>query len=161
MHKLDEILNKDFKYISDNLTKEIPRLSGKKVLITGGAGFLGYYLINTIVYWNENNTASDPILLTVYDNFSRGMPEWISKLEKKNKFNLISHNIVDPLPLDIPIFNYIIHAASIASPIIYRKYPIETMDANTIGLRRLLDYSLKNSENITATIAHNTNHLHA
>jgi nucleoside-diphosphate-sugar epimerase len=37
---------------------------------------------------------------------------------------------------------YIIHAASIASPIFYRKYPIETMDANINGLRFMLDYCL-------------------
>ena len=39
-------------------------------------------------------------------------------------------------------FDWIIHAASIASPIYYRKYPIETMDANVNGLRNLLDYAV-------------------
>jgi nucleoside-diphosphate-sugar epimerase len=41
----------------------------------------------------------------------------------------------------MPDFSYIIHAASIASPMYYRKYPIETMDANVKGLRSLLDYA--------------------
>ena len=41
----------------------------------------------------------------------------------------------------MPDFEYIIHAAVIASPIYYRKYPIETMDANINGLRNLLDYA--------------------
>ena len=45
-----------------------------------------------------------------------------------------------PLPADMGDFEYIIHAASIASPMYYRKYPIETMDANVQGLRYLLDY---------------------
>ena len=39
----------------------------------------------------------------------------------------------------MPRFDFIIHAASIASPTYYRRYPIETMDANVIGLRNLLD----------------------
>jgi nucleoside-diphosphate-sugar epimerase len=43
-------------------------------------------------------------------------------------------------------FAYIIHAASIASPIYYRLHPIETMDANVNGLRTLLDYSLAQRE---------------
>ena len=38
--------------------------------------------------------------------------------------------------------DYVVHAASIASPTYYRKYPIETMDANVNGLRTLLDYAL-------------------
>ena len=38
-------------------------------------------------------------------------------------------------------YSFIVHAAGIASPIYYRKYPIETMDANINGLRSLLDYA--------------------
>jgi nucleoside-diphosphate-sugar epimerase len=44
-------------------------------------------------------------------------------------------------------FQYIIHAASIASPTYYRKYPIETMDANVNGLRTLLEYCRQQQEN--------------
>uniref|UniRef100_UPI001ABAA1D9 NAD-dependent epimerase/dehydratase family protein n=1 Tax=Aetokthonos hydrillicola TaxID=1550245 RepID=UPI001ABAA1D9 len=51
--------------------------------------------------------------------------------------------ITNPLPDDTPDFDYIIHAASIASPIYYRKHPIETMDANVNGLRHLLEFALK------------------
>ena len=40
-----------------------------------------------------------------------------------------------------PTFEYIIHAAGIASPTYYRQFPIETMDANINGLRHLLDYA--------------------
>jgi nucleoside-diphosphate-sugar epimerase len=40
----------------------------------------------------------------------------------------------------MPDMNYLIHAASIASPIFYRRHPIETMDANVNGLRSLLEY---------------------
>ena len=52
------------------------------------------------------------------------------------------HDIVEPLPPEIIACqpDNIIHAASIASPIFYRKSPIETMDANILGLRSLLDY---------------------
>jgi len=50
------------------------------------------------------------------------------------------------LPSDIDDYQYIIHVASIASPTYYRRYPIETMDANVNGLRSLLEYSLKQQE---------------
>src|SRR6185295_13963928 len=54
---------------------------------------------------------------------------------------LIKHDITEPLPADIPDFSYIVHGGSIASPIFYKKYPIETMDANVNGLRSLLEYA--------------------
>jgi nucleoside-diphosphate-sugar epimerase len=41
----------------------------------------------------------------------------------------------------MPDFDYVVHAASIASPIYYRRHPIETMDANVGGLRALLDWA--------------------
>jgi nucleoside-diphosphate-sugar epimerase len=43
-------------------------------------------------------------------------------------------------------FRYIIHAAGIASPIYYRKLPLQTIDANINGLRNLLDYSVRQAE---------------
>ena len=55
---------------------------------------------------------------------------------------MVKHDITHPLPTNIGEFEYIIHAASIASPTYYRKYPIETMDANVHGLRYLLEYCL-------------------
>ena len=51
-----------------------------------------------------------------------------------------------PLPDDIDDFEYVIHAAGIASPTYYRMHPIETMDANINGLRSLLDWSLGQRE---------------
>jgi len=54
---------------------------------------------------------------------------------------LTKQDMIRPLPADIADFQYIIHAAGIASPIYYRKYPIETMDANINGLRALLEYA--------------------
>ena len=52
---------------------------------------------------------------------------------------MLQHDITQPLPAGLPEWQYLIHAASIASPIYYRKHPIETMDANVNGLRLLLD----------------------
>ena len=54
---------------------------------------------------------------------------------------MIEHDITQPLPENGPRFDYIIHAASIASPTYYRLKPIETIDANVNGLRYLLDYA--------------------
>jgi dTDP-glucose 4,6-dehydratase/UDP-glucuronate decarboxylase len=135
----EDIINKDLEYIYKSLKEELGCLSGKKLLITGGAGFLGYYLVQSILYWNKRESTRN-IELTVYDNYIRGCPVWLMKLKKNTSLRLIEHDITKPLPQDIEDFQFIIHAASIASPTYYRKHPIETMDANVNGLRFLLEY---------------------
>ena len=140
MNELSDIVEKDLVYISNNLQEEFGRLAGKKLLITGGAGFLGYYLVQSILHWNEKKSDTDSIHVTVYDNYARGVPAWLSGLQKNKDLTLVRHDITGPLPQGIDSFQYVIHAASIASPTYYRKHPIETMDANVNGLRYLLEY---------------------
>ncbi len=116
-------------------------MSGKNLLIVGGAGFLGYYLVQSVVRWNETEGSKQPIRLTVYDNYIRGIPQWLSALQGNVNLSLVTQDISKPLPVNMPDFQFIIHAGSIASPIYYRKYPVETMDANVGGLRSLLGYA--------------------
>jgi nucleoside-diphosphate-sugar epimerase len=119
-------------------------MAGKRLLFTGGAGFLGYEMVQAILRANE--TSVDPIRLTVYDNFVRGVPEWPRALVGTRHLTVVEHDIRKPLPEDIDDFEFVIHAAGIASPTYYRKHPIETMDANINGLRSLLDWSVRQQE---------------
>ncbi len=146
MKSSKEIINKDLEYICTNLKEEFAYLSGKSLLVTGGGGFLGFYLVQSILNWNRETDEPQHITLTVYDNFVRGVPAWLTQLEKNPKLTLVKHDITKPLPTDIKNFQYIIHAATIASPTYYRKYPIETMDANVNGLRILLEYCQRQKE---------------
>jgi nucleoside-diphosphate-sugar epimerase len=121
-------------------------MAGKRVLITGGAGFLGYYLVQALLHRNQAQTADRAIRVTVYDNFSRGMPQWLKERAVDQNLVMIKHDITNPPPADMPDHDFIIHAASIASPIFYRKHPIQTMDANVNGLRYLLDHCRERQE---------------
>jgi len=141
-----DVVQMDLKYIVDQLNFELSSLSGKKILITGGAGFLGFYLVQSLLYWNQSAREPQKIDITIYDNYIRGIPDWLIALESDPNLHLVRQDIVSPLPKDISDFAYIIHAASIASPTYYRKYPIETMDANVNGLRSLLEYSKQRKE---------------
>lgn len=136
------VVQEDLNYICDKLRNEFRIMSGKKLLIVGGAGFLGYYLTQSVLHWNSNIEKNEKIKITIFDNYSRGLPEWLKKLQGNASLKLVAQDITQKLRTEIEDFHYIIHAASIASPIYYRLHPIETMDANVTGLRQLLDYCL-------------------
>jgi nucleoside-diphosphate-sugar epimerase len=142
-----EVVSEDLDYICGNLSEEFGRMEGKNLLIVGGAGFLGYYLVQSVHRWNGQMDPARRIRLTVFDNFGRGRPQWLTDVADGSEWiTLQRHDIRDPLPADMADYPYVVHAASIASPIYYRKDPIGTMDGNVNGLRTLLDYFLAQKE---------------
>ena len=140
MNSATDIVKQDLDHICNGLTEEFRQLAGKRLLITGGAGFLGYYFVQAALHWNQSRGPGEHIQVVVHDNFARGVPEWLTALESDQNLTVVRHDVTLPLPEDFGTFQFIIHAASIASPIYYRLHPIETMDANVNGLRHLLDY---------------------
>jgi len=141
-----DVVTGDLTYICDNLRDEFGRMAGRNLLIFGGAGFLGYYLVQSVLHWNTTARAADRVRLTVYDSFIRGVPSWLTKLREERAVELVRHDITKPLPEQAGPFHYLVHAASIASPAYYRKYPLETVDANVTGFRNLLDYCRRQSD---------------
>jgi len=148
----EQVVRNDLDYICGNLQEEFGQLSGKALLLTGGAGFLGYYLVQSVLHWNKVQGQSRSIQLTVFDNYMRGVPEWLLRFQDDRNLTLVRHDMINPLPNDMADFQYIIHAAGIASPIYYRKHPIETMDANIHGLRELLDYARRQTNKGNAVL---------
>ena len=147
LKRAEDVIRLDLDYICGNLVEEFGRMSGKQVLLTGGAGFLGHYFVQAALHWNNvRHSGGAPIKLTVYDSLVRGMPSWLEKLNGDQNLTLVRHDIRHPLPANIPDFHFIMHAASIASPTYYRRDPIGTMDANINGLRMLLDYAARQQD---------------
>jgi dTDP-glucose 4,6-dehydratase/UDP-glucuronate decarboxylase len=140
LNQASDIVGQDLSRLSERLDDVFRSMSGANLLITGGAGFLGYYLVQAPLAWNRDNPSEAPIQVTVHDNFSRGVPDWMERLEDP-ALTVITRSVLDPLDPNEPPFQHLIHAASIASPIFYRQHPIETMDANVNGLRQLLDHA--------------------
>jgi len=140
---LREFLEKDLDYICANLQSEFGRLSGKRLLITGGAGFLGYYLALSVLHYNRRAAAADTINLTIWDNFMRGMPRWLDEVRGTAHISVEKRDLTMPLPAPMGDYQWIIHAAGIASPTYYRKYPLQTIDSNITGLRNLLEYCVQ------------------
>lgn len=139
-------MQKDLNFINRQLAEEFGRMAGKRLFISGGAGFLGYYLVQSVLHFNDANPLDRKIELIVCDNYIRGLPAWLEPLAKRPDCKLLKHDITSPLPEEVGPIHYAIHAASIASPTFYRKHPIETMDANVNGLRLLLEKCQKQQE---------------
>jgi nucleoside-diphosphate-sugar epimerase len=134
------VVAEDLAYMCAALRPELAALAGKQLLITGGAGFLGYYLVQLALHWNARSGMA-PVVVTVVDNYARGMPAWLEQCRGDGALTLLRHDMSTPLPATLGTFDYIVHAASIASPVYYRQHPIETMDANVNGLRALLEHA--------------------
>jgi UDP-glucuronate decarboxylase len=143
---MNKILLEDLDYIFENLTVENDQLKDSEILITGCAGFLGYYLLE---YFTRYSVEIGIKKVTGVDSFILGKPAWINQLQEKwpglltvKQFDISTGNLAEVV--EISSLNFVIHAASIASPTFYRKFPIATIDANIWGLRNILD-SVKDS----------------
>lgn len=137
MSQLTQIEN-DIKYINKYFRdKEI--FKNKKILITGSNGFICYTLQNYLIFY-QNKLKFKKLFLT--DIHSKPLNNGIdNKKIFYKKFDVVKDNLSNSFKEN---FDIIIHAASIASPTFYRKFPLETADANVIGLRKILEYSKNN-----------------
>ena len=143
----------DLEYQFNQLKGELNKLKNKKILITGGLGFLGYNFLNFFNYLNIKKNYN--VKVDVYDVVEKkNLPQWFILYDKNisyKKCNIIKQK-------KFKNADYIIHAASIASPTYYRKYPLETMDANVIGLRNLLEFYKK--KNIKGLLFFSTSEIY-
>ncbi len=141
-----DVVENDLEELRAALAVELEALAGKHVLIVGGAGFLGYYLVQTLTSANRCGAVQPKIRVTVWDSYSRGLPAWLAELGRDSHLSLEQRNVTSPVGPEVADFDYVVHAASIASPTYYKRYPIETMDANVNGLRNLLEYARRQAD---------------
>ncbi len=133
--KKSEVIRTDLKEISEGIKELYNKISGSTFLIAGGAGFLGRYMVLALDYLNDQNLLSKPCKIIILDNFITGLSDWIT--EKEN-IKLIRHDISKPIEIKEEI-DYIVNAASIASPIFYNKFKLETINVGFLGTKNLLE----------------------
>ena len=97
---------------------------GMRVLITGGAGFIGSHLCDRFLAEGHE--------VLCLDNYITGATSNIQHLRGRSGFTLIQHDITKAIEPDGAI-DYILHFASPASPIDYLKLPIQTLKVGSLG----------------------------
>lgn len=99
----------------------------KRILITGGAGFVGSHLVDRLMLQGHE--------VSVVDNFFTGRKRNVEHWIGHENFELLHHDIVNPLYIEV---DQIYHLASPASPPNYMYNPIKTIKTNTIGTINVL-----------------------
>lgn len=112
------------------------KLENSTILIAGATGMLGTYLAYTIKYLNDVKNMNIKAVLT-YRNRQKLESKYRGLLDYK-KFTFVHHDVVNSLHIDGPV-DWIIHAASNASPKYILTDPVGIIEANTVGTKQLLE----------------------
>jgi UDP-glucuronate decarboxylase len=126
-----DIILKDLREMRDEFEERY--FHEKKVLISGGAGFIGSWLTNAMVNSGAN--------VTCLDNLSTGQIRNVANLLGDPRFRLVQGDVVNFTSDEK--YDYILHLASRASPEDYQLHPIETLLANSLGTYRMLELARK------------------
>ena len=112
-------------------------LAGKRVFITGGTGFIGKWLLSSLLYANQRCNLGCEIAVLSRDPevFSRSVPF----LAGNPSLSLLRGDVREPIACDRK-FDYVIHAAADVAVV---RSPLETFDACSAGARHVLDFSLR------------------
>ncbi len=109
----------------------------KKILVTGGSGFLGNHLCRELVK-NKNE-------VICLDDLSSGFKENINDLMKFSNFKFIFHDVTKPIEIEV---DQIYNLACPASPVQYQKNPIKTTITSVLGTLNVLKLAKKNNAKV-------------
>lgn len=115
-------------------------VSNSTFLVSGANGFIASYIVKTLLYLNKKNNAGITIIALVRSR--EKAIEKFSEYGEEKGLKLVVHDVNNPLEIDGGV-DFIIHAASRASPSYYSKAPMDSIQPNIIGTMNLLDLAKK------------------
>jgi len=130
------VLKEDMDFVVNAPNIKWEEFKNQTVLITGANGFLPAYMVETLLYLNETYQLGIRILALVR-NMEKARLRFCHHLENK-ALVFICQDVSEPLVIDEDI-NYIVHAASQASPKYYGADPVGTLKANVLGTYHMLE----------------------
>jgi UDP-glucuronate decarboxylase len=105
----------------------------KRILVTGGAGFIGSHLVTRLV-----KEGHDVVCL---DNYFTGSKRNVEQLFGMPNFELLRHDVIEPMTLEV---DQVYNLACPASPVHYRVNPVKTVKTNVVGTLNLLELCRQN-----------------
>ena len=135
------IIEEDLHSIIEQVGQPICDLEGSEVLITGGSGFLGSWYTAIIQTLNKDYFRTPCKIYSIDSGIATDERNHIVEINDPNI--LFRQDDISTIKIEGSV-DYIIHAAGIASPIFYKKYPIETIDGMVLGLSNLMKFAVKN-----------------
>jgi UDP-glucuronate decarboxylase len=132
-----QVVEEDLDRIVADASTALRELAGRTILVTGAAGFLLSFVVDALARANDT-LLSVPCRVVAFDNMI--VSDWrrLAHLDGRSDVALVESDVAEGISLDEHV-DYIVHGASIASPSLYRRYPLETIDVNVMGTRRLLE----------------------
>lgn len=124
---IQEIFNENFPW---------EKLSGTNILVTGATGLIGSTLVEALM----SNPHRDYIVYASGRNMERARKRFENYLSMES-FHFVEYDVMFPLQLDVR-FDYIIHAASNASPNAFSRNPVEIIKTNILGVSNLIEYGI-------------------
>ncbi|CAN6169226.1 unnamed protein product [Urochloa humidicola] len=103
------------------------RRKGLRVVVTGGAGFVGSHLVDRLLARGDS--------VIVVDNLFTGRKENVLHHAGNPRFEMIRHDVVEPILLEV---DQIYHLACPASPVHYKHNPVKTIKTNVVGTLNML-----------------------
>jgi UDP-glucuronate decarboxylase len=128
---MDEIIQSGIQKIKRTVKSE--PFSDKKVLVTGGAGFIGSWLCDVLVGFGAK--------VTVVDNLSTGRMKNVEHLKENGQFQLVESDVC--VFKSREKYDYIFHMAAHASPDEYMLHPIETLQTSASGTQLIAELARK------------------
>jgi dTDP-glucose 4,6-dehydratase len=105
-----------------------------RILITGGAGFIGSHLCDRLL--------ADGHEVIAMDNLSTGSVDHIAHLAGHERFHFINHDVTNYIFVEGPL-DAALHLASLPSPVDYLNYPIQTLKVGALGTHKTLGLALE------------------
>lgn len=129
-----DIIRDDLREIAARAQTDIEFFDGKRVLVTGGAGFLMSYLVDLLAA--RAAATRHPPEVVVVDTYTAASSARLAHLTSHPQVSVREID-ASTIEIDEP-FDVVVHGASIASPVLYRRMPLRTLEVNALGTLALL-----------------------
>jgi UDP-glucuronate decarboxylase len=137
---LSEIVHRDLdQIVKSNINWD--RFKNKTVFVSGGAGLLPSYLGQSLLHANRLHNLKLKVICM--SRSSESLNKRLGHCLNDPCLKIIIHDVTRPIPIEIMPSDFVIHAASQASPKFYTIDPVGTLLTNTIGTQHLLEYAVR------------------